>query len=187
MQAANWFLALVLPEPAGWIDAAAAVPSGVRRFHPADLHITVAFLGACGEELGLAAWQAVETMRHPPIWVSAGPWLALGHPSRPSAFGLGLDQGHQAVANLMASWGAAALAAAERPPERRAPLPHVTLARPTRRGGEDARRAMQQWISTAALPPTPALLEHLALFTWAEDRQERLFRVVAQRQLDAEV
>lgn len=190
MQAANWFVGLMLPERSGWIEVAAGLPSGVRRFHPADLHITVAFLGACGEDRGLAAWHALRHRLHAPIPVTAGPWLALGHPSRPSAFGLGLAEGHQAVAALMASWGAEALAAAGRPPERRAPLPHVTLARPSRRGGDGARTAMQRWMGAAPVPEQPTRLEQLALFTWAPDRQERLFQLVAKRsldQLDAEV
>lgn len=190
MQAANWFVGLVLPERSGWIQAAAELPSGVRRFHPGDLHITVAFLGACGEPQALAAWQALHHRLHPPIPITAGGWLALGHPARPSAFGLGLAEGHQPVAAVMATWGAEALAAAGRPSERRTPLPHVTLARPTRRGGDGARIAMQQWIGAAPLPEQPTRLEHLALFTWAPNREERLFQVVAQRrldQLDAEV
>lgn len=184
MQAANWFVGLRLPEPSGWIEVAAGLPSGVRRFHPSDLHITVAFLGACEEEHALRAWQALEPRRHPPIPVSAARWLALGPPSAPSAFGLGLANGHQAVAALMASWGAEALAAAGRAPDRREPLPHVTLARPTRRGGDGARTAMQQWITTAPVPEQPTTLEQLALFTWAANREERLFQVVAERRLD---
>jgi len=184
MQPANWFIALVVPEQAGWIQAAIGLPSGVRCFHPGDLHITVAFLGPVGEEQARAAWQALNRSSHPAIPVAAGEWLALGHPSRPTAFGLGLSEGREPVAEVMRQWGAEALAAAGRPGERRPPLPHVTLARPTRRGGEAARAAMQQWITAAKIPGSPALLEHLALFTWAENRQQRLFRVVVQRRLD---
>jgi 2'-5' RNA ligase len=187
MQPANWFIALVVPEQAGWIQVAMGLPDGVRCFHPEDLHITVAFLGQVGEERARAAWNGLNHSCHPEIPVSAGEWLALGHPSRPTAFGLGLSEGREAVAEVMRRWGAAALAAAGRPGDHRPPLPHVTLARPTRRGGETARTAMQQWITAARIPETPALLKHLALFTWAENREERLFRVVAQRQLDAEV
>lgn len=52
--------------------------------------------------------------------------------------------------------------------------------------------AMQQWIGQAPVPHEPALLEHLALYTWANPRHERLFQVVARRhlnglQLEAEV
>lgn len=45
---ANWFIGVAVPPEAGWIDAAHDLPEGVRRFHPLDLHITVAFLGPCG-------------------------------------------------------------------------------------------------------------------------------------------
>lgn len=186
MQAANWFIGLVVPEQAGWIAVASGIPPGVRRFHPLDLHLTVAFLGPCGAERAQAAWQALVQERHPSITAEAGSWLALGSPRRPSAFGLGLGRGHSNTAALMAHWGPAALAAANRPAEQRAPLPHITLARPTRRGGDAARAAMEGWIAQAPTPTTPAQLEHLALFTWAADRTERLFQVVAQRRLDGE-
>ena len=73
------------------------------------------------------------------------------------------------------------------PRERREQLPHITLARPSRRGAEDASAAMEHWISNAPRPGSPAVLEVLALFTWAADRRERLFQLMAQRQLDAEV
>ncbi len=184
MQAANWFIGLVVPEQAGWIAVAEGIPPGVRRFHPLDLHLTVAFLGACGPERAQAAWQALAQQRHPPIPAEASRWLALGNPRRPSAFGLGLGRGHRSTAALMAAWGSMALAAADRPAEQRVPLPHITLARP---GGDAARAAMQHWIAAAPIPSNAVLLEQLALFTWAADRTERLFQVVAKRQLEAEV
>ena len=187
MQAANWFIGLVLPEHSNWSAVTAELPAGVRRFHPQDLHLTVAFLGPCSPERAHAAWTALSGLKHPPIHAEAGAWLALGNPRRPSAFGLGLERGRRTAAELMAHWGGLALEAAALPAERREPLPHITLARPSRRGAEEARAAMQLWIRAAPRPSEPALLEQLALFTWAADRRERLFQVVAQRQLDAEV
>lgn len=183
--AANWFIGVALPAEAGWIHAAQDLPEGVRRFHPLDLHITVAFLGPCGEAKAHRAWQAITSHVHPPVVAGAKAWHALGHPQRPSAFGLVLGSGFSALADLMQHWGRDALAAAERPAAQRVPLPHVTLARPSRRGGDAARTAMQRWITHAPVPTTPALLEHLALYTWAHPRHERLFQVVAQRRLDA--
>jgi hypothetical protein len=44
---------------------------------------------------------------------------------------------------------------------------------------------MQQRITQAPVPTAPALLERLALYTWAHPRHERLFRMVAERRLDA--
>lgn len=190
--AANWFIGVALPPDAGWIHAAHGLPEGMRRFHPLDLHITVAFLGPCGEAKAHRAWAAMTSHGHPPVQAEAKAWHALGHPHRPSAFGLVLGGGHSTLADLMQRWGRDALAAAGRPAEQRAPLPHVTLARPSRRAGDQARMAMQRWITHAPVPTAPARLEHLALYTWANPRHERLFQVVARRrlndlQLEAEV
>ena len=180
---ANWFIGLVVPEDAGWSEAATGLPAGMRRFHPRDLHLTVAFLGPCGPDRARDAWQSLARERHRPIQARADRWLALGNRRRPSAFGLGLDQGHAPAAALMADWGGMARAAAALPAERRAPLPHVTLAQPTRRGGDEARAAMAHWIEQAPVPRSSVVLDELALFTWAADRSQRLFEVVAQRPL----
>lgn len=46
MQHGNWFVALVVPEQAGLDGVLPSLPPGLRRFQPADRHLTVAFLGA---------------------------------------------------------------------------------------------------------------------------------------------
>ena len=50
----NWFIATPIA-PGRWFDRVSAPPSGIRRFHPEDLHATVAFLGAVREEAARAA------------------------------------------------------------------------------------------------------------------------------------
>jgi len=181
----NWFLALPLPAEAApvWLAAAAAAPPQLRRFHPDDLHLTLAFLGPCEAEAALAAWGCLDGLGHPPIAVRAAGWRALGSPEAPSAYGLTLAEGHAELCGLLRGWGALALAAAGAPPERRPPLPHLTLLRPPRRQAADLRAPMAAWMATAPLPQPPVLLRHLALYTWAEDRCERLFRIVRNRTL----
>ena len=179
----NWFIALVLPDQSGWEHCAGDLPVGMRRFHPDDLHLTVAFLGACGEERAHQAWEALATAQHPAIPVTAGPWRAMGSPRSPSAYALTLAEGRAPTAALMADWGRRALATAERPVEGRSPLPHVTLARPTRRLRDQLREPMACWLQTAPVPATPVPLEQLALYTWAEDRSQRLFKTVTVRSL----
>lgn len=185
MSRPNWFLALPMPAVAApaWLAAAAGAPPALRRFPAADLHLTLAFLGPCEPAAALAAWGALAAMSHPAITIRAAGWRALGAPAAPSAYGVTLAQGHEPLCRLLASWGATALAAAGCPPERRPPLPHLTLLRPPRREAAALRQPMATWMAAAPLPEAPATLTELALYTWAEDRRQRLFRIVRRRAL----
>ena len=73
------------------------------------------------------------------------------------------------------------LAAAGVPPERRAPLPHITLARPTRAATDAQRAAAIAWAGGIELGDVRVRLGELALYTWDEARRERMFRVVERR------
>jgi 2'-5' RNA ligase len=183
--AANWFLALRVPAGETWEPLLKDLPEGIQRFAADDRHLTLAFLGACGEERALAAWRALAPLPHPPIAVTASGWRAMGPPRRPSAYALVLGQGREPVAALMAGWGGRALEAAGRPAANHPPLPHITLARPKRRQAEALRPLMREWMTRAPVPDQPFLLERLALYTWAPQRQQRLFRIVAERRLDS--
>jgi 2'-5' RNA ligase len=186
MAGGNWFLALVVPERAALGEAAAGLPPGLRRFQPADLHLTLAFLGACGEDRALRAWQAVAPIGHAPIRASAGAWRAMGPLRRPSAYALTLGRGRRLTARLIEACRAAALAGADLPRDERPPLPHITLARPRRRpvGAPDSREAMAAWLARAPVPHTTFTLAEIGLYRWAEDRRERLFAIALRRPLD---
>jgi len=191
MPSANWFLALVVPEQARLTELLVDLPASLRPFCAADLHITVAFLGACGGE---RAWQAIAPLRHPAIAVVPGGWRAMGPAETPSAYALTLatdsaeelDQAHGSALtrSLIERWRLPALAAAELPPERRAALPHITLARPRRRGVATEQAEAATWLERAPRPQHGFVLDQLALYTWADDRQSQLFVIQAQRALD---
>jgi len=59
---ANWFIALVLPGEAGWNRSVPSLPEGVLILSVQDLHVTVAFLGSCGEAAALRAWRGGASM-----------------------------------------------------------------------------------------------------------------------------
>ena len=183
MGAPNWFLALPLPPRARWLEAAASAPPELRRFARDDLHLTLAFLGPCGEQAALQAWGRLNALRSPPIPISAGGWRALGPPQRPSAYGLTLSQGHQPLCDLMQRWEFQALEATGLPPPARTPLPHVTLLRPRRRDAIRWIEPMRAWMERAPRPQGTVLLEELALWTWDPLRRQRLFRTVLRRPL----
>lgn len=185
--APNWFVALPVPEGSAWAQASGLpdLPEGMRRLAAADLHLTLAFLGGCGEERARAAWTALASLRHPPALARAGAWRALGSPQRPSAWGLTLAEGRQAVADLIDRGRPLALEAAGCAPERREPLPHVTLLRPGRRDAPGHRAWMAERLARLPLPPLPARLARLALYTAAPPGTEQRYRIVVHRSLEA--
>ena len=186
--APNWFVALPVPKGTGWLDAAGdGLPKGIRRFVEADIHFTVAFLGACGKDNAERAWNRLvnENLGVAPIRAAPEGWKAMGTAKQPSAYALTLkpDVGGGSVAALIHRWRPILLEAAGCRPDRRPALPPVTLARP---GRKDARRlapVMHQWMATAPVPQSNAVLNKIALYTWAEDRSARLFQVVAEQEL----
>ena len=44
----NWFFAF--PVDGVFVLGLPEVPASIRRFHPEDVHMTLAFLGGCGEQ-----------------------------------------------------------------------------------------------------------------------------------------
>jgi len=188
MEQGNWFVALVVPEQAGLHHLTAGLPAGLRRFQAADLHLTLAFLGACGAERALRAWQAIADQAQPAITVQAGSWRAMGRPERPSAYALTLGQGAQLAAGLIDRWRPPLLAAAGLPVEHRHALPHITLARPQRRldpaAAAGSQAAMASWMRATPVPDASFALREVALYCWAADRSSQLFRIERRRRLD---
>jgi 2'-5' RNA ligase len=129
------FVALELPggaaaELAGWGRAAA--PDGVRPVPAANLHVTLAFLGACDAADAAAAADVVRTCapREPIALRTAGAlWLP---PRRPGVLTVALAP-VPALLALHEAVGAALRAALAWAPERRPFRPHVTVGR-VRRG-----------------------------------------------------
>src|SRR6187397_318046 len=54
----NWFFAF--PIDGRFVLDLPAPPPALRPFHPDDVHLTLAFLGGCGEEAALAALAALD-------------------------------------------------------------------------------------------------------------------------------
>lgn len=176
----NWFIAWPASGD-GWFERHARPPHGIRRFHPEDLHVTLAFLGPVEEAAARAAWAACG--RPPARRATLGTVVPMGRPDRYTALSALLDEGRADVEADMGRHRRAACEAASVAPDRRSPKAHLTLARPGRRAGEGERAAGLAWARTVDLSGVPLTLDRLALYTWSEDRRDRLFRVVEEVRL----
>jgi 2'-5' RNA ligase len=180
----NWFFGfpvdgtfvLGLPEP----------PKALRRYHPEDIHMTLAFLGGCGEPAAFRALAALDELLavSPPsvIETTLDEVVPMGASKRDySALSALLGQGRaEAVALITAFRDPLTLAASGRR-ERRPAKPHITLARPRRRATDADREAGVAWAGALDLRAVAVRLDRVALYTWTEVRTERLFRIVEQR------
>lgn len=178
--APNWFLGVPV-DAAGWFEQHVTIPpDGFRRFHAADLHMTIAFLGAVAEEQARAAWGA---LRWPlgATRVSFGTVVPMGDARRYSALSIVLDTSREQVEQAISQCRDAACDAAKARRERRPAKAHVTIARPSRRAGDAERQAGLAWAQTLDLRGQTVTLDAVALYTWADDRRERQFKIVELR------
>ena len=174
----NWFIGLQVPADV-WFAALPSPPSGVRIFHPGDLHMTVAFLGGVDETAAHRAMQAVAWPTGP-LDVTLGSVEPFG---RGTALAVTLDEGRDTIADAIAAVREPALTAAGAEPDTRPVRPHSTLARLQRKATRAQRDDAHAWAAALPTAGTPLHLGWLALYTWHADRSQRLFRVVRRRPL----
>lgn len=184
---ANWFIGLPVA-PGAWFARVGEAPPGVALFHPDDLHLTIAFLGAVPEEAARAGWAAL-VWDLPRLDVVLGAVVPMGSSRRPSAFSALLEEGRAVVEDAMGRSRDACFVAAGARPEERAPKAHVTVARPSRKASDRERRAGEAWAAGLALGHPTVTLDRVALFTWSATRHAGdagpRFRVVESRVLPA--
>jgi 2'-5' RNA ligase len=181
----NWFFAF--PIDGSFVLDLPQVPSGFRRFHPDDVHLTLAFLGGCGEDGARRALAALdERLRTAPLAaldVSLAEIVPMGPKPAYSALSALLGRGrNQAIAHVASTRDVLTDAALVRR-EQRAPKPHVTIARPPVRADGTRRAEGLDWARSIDLCAINCRLDRIALYTWHENRGERLFRIVEQRPL----
>jgi 2'-5' RNA ligase len=175
--APNWFIAV--PVEAGeWYERIVTrPPDGFRKFHPDDLHMTVAFLGAVGHDKALAAWRAL-AWDLGTVHATLGTVVPMGAPRRYSALSIELDRGRAEIERAIAATRDACCDAAGARRESRPAKAHITIARPSRNASDADRAAGLRWASQLSLAGQSITLRSVALYTWAEDRRVRQFRIV---------
>ena len=180
----NWFIALPVPCD-GWLEPALeSSPEFVRRFRPDDVHLTIAFLGACSESEAFRAWDAARAIRIEPFVAELTQLQPFGKRVSPSAFSATLGDGREIASTIIAKHREAILAAAALPPDSRPPRPHVTIARPPRRASKRQREEAKDWAASVRLNAR-VNIDTIALYTWSELRPRRQFDIVDQRPLNA--
>jgi 2'-5' RNA ligase len=159
-------------------------PRRVRVFGASDLHVTLGFLGAVQESEARKAWGRIESFSSfRPVTGSFEGVKPLGHPRKPSALAAIVDEGREAMTEMIVEARGPLLAAADAPPDDREPLPHMTLARVQRRARSVERREALRWAEGIDLHGISFTAASVALYTWANEREERLFRIVERHAL----
>src|SRR3954468_19415255 len=102
----NWFLAF--PLDGRFVLDLPPLPPSFRLFHPEDVHLTLSFLGGCGEpaaERALAALDEALSRRQaqPGIEVSLGQVVPMGPARAYSALSALLETGRAQTTELIAS------------------------------------------------------------------------------------
>ena len=180
--AGNWFVALSVPA-VPWFSRVPESPHGVRLFHPDDLHITVAFLGACGEEAAQLAFDVAPKWPTSTVDVTLGAVEPMGNPRRPSAFASLVSDGAGTLRDAIVVVRDEMCARAGARLDERAPRPHVTIARPRRSATGPERKEAATWARSVVLRDPCIRLSRLVLYGHSTDPSVRLFRDHAMREL----
>jgi 2'-5' RNA ligase len=182
----NWFFGF--PLDGAFVLQLPPLPPSIRRFHPEDVHLTVAWLGGCTQEAAMRALSALDarlaTSPPRPIDVSFAGVVPMGGSARSySALSALLDEGRAETAACMTALRDELTVPATGRREKRPAKPHVSIARPRPRATEAARKAGLAWATALDLRHVRARLDRIALYTWAEVRKDRLFEIAAERRL----
>lgn len=179
----NWFVGVPIAS-ADWLpELKHHAPAGLRFFDPADVHLTIAFLGRLTPdrvEKVIAALDAIPAAEFPLFKARLGRLLLLPSPRRFSAVSFSLDAGAEQAAQLMGRHREIFYSAAAVPGDTRAPLPHITIARPRRGLGADELREIDTWAQSVEPPQFELQIGVPVLYCWARDRGERQFEVYHQ-------
>lgn len=181
----NWFIALPLRGGEWLEEIRRTAPREVRVFHPDDVHITIAFLGAQppGTHPVETMIKAMQSLVIPPCNCTFSRLRALPSPERMSAISWELDKGKSEISTIIRQHRAGLLQAASARPDNRPPLPHVTVARPRRQDGIRAIQAAAAWLPTVPPPTGEFLVTGIALYGWAKDRTQRQFDILYEQPL----
>ncbi len=184
MQRPNWFLAF--PIDGAFVLDLPMPPTNLRRFHPEDVHCTLAFLGGVGKEAAERALAVLDARLQEaplePIAISLAEVVPMGGSRKAyTALSALLGTGRDETSACLAALRDPLTEAASGRRESRPPKPHVSIARPRHRAGDKDREAGLAWAAQLSLANVQARLDRIALYTWSDVRRDRLFEIIAER------
>lgn len=180
MAGGRWFIAL--PVDAPLLAHVPPPPEGVRPVDADDLHVTLAYLGHCGETAAFEAFSELEPLRRS---LNRAPTFALGRiePLGPrgayTALGAELIDDAGWTASMIARWRDPLIARAGGRLDPRPPRPHVTLARPARHATQEERSRGLAWASALDLGAARGAFHQLALYAAVSGLPNRRYGIVA--------
>jgi 2'-5' RNA ligase len=101
-----------------------------------------------------------------------------GNKHKPSAYAVVPKNNVHELKDFMAIHRNEVARAAHARPDSRTPRPHITVARPRRRATYEQRNILHHWALRQKTEDVVLPLEKLALYTWSDERDERLFKIV---------
>lgn len=174
----NWFIAFPV-ETTEWFLKLDSTPPGTRYFHPDDLHVTFSFLGPVDEEDALRAWEVAKKLEGGPFEFQLGRVEPFGgNRSRPSAYAVAPGNSAAELKEFLAIHRNEVARAAYARPDSRSPRPHITVARPRRRSTEKERDWLHDWAREQRVAGETLRLDRLGLYSWSEERDEKLFKLI---------
>lgn len=178
----SWFVAI--PVDGAFLARLAPAPQNFRILHAEEAHVTIAFLGACGEAAALRAWAALTATLLPQRFPwSLGEVVPLGPAGAFSALSALLDEGRPEAEALISTLRDGLHDAAGVPREAREPKAHVTIARPARRADDADRVAALAWARALPLATIRGTADRLALYTRADGDPSRRYLIAAEAPL----
>ena len=152
----NWFIGVPVPDDQWFESACSVLPAGLQVFHPADLHITVAFLGPVDEKTALSAWDVARKQVLPDQTISLESMEAFGPVDRPSAIAVVPSQGKRQLSAFIGAHRDRILLHAGRNRDKYPPRPHVTVARIPRKASAEERAAYVEQVLELYCPACPS-------------------------------